>query len=152
MAGEPSAAESDSGVTDGEVGFKPYKSILNFSSSTRGEAAVEESSLDKTPIKPPAPWRRPVGAAHFVTSLEGSVDRLEDDPMYIEIMERTFAGFSDEVVGADVPVIDFRGEQDDATWGLDEHPDTTKIQGERPVLYAVADDVAAYRPSTGREK
>lgn len=62
---------------------------------------------------------------------------------YAEMMERTFAGFSDEVIGADVPIIDFRNDGTDASWGIDEDPDMPLVTGEQPVLYHTADDVSA---------
>lgn len=133
----------DTGVEKGQPSFKPYKSILKFSSSSsRLRQDQDEPSVEDVVVRPP-PWRRPVGAAFFRHPFDSGNNAADpsEDLRYAEMMERTFAGFSDEVIGADVPIIDFRNDGTDASWGIDEDPDMPLVDGERPVLYHTADDV-----------
>lgn len=136
MASE--SQNGDTGVTDDQPRFKPYKSILNFSSSSsRSPDHQDVTEVEDKVVRPP-PWRRPVGTAFFVHGINSS-----HPSAYGEMMERTFAGFSDEVIGADVPITDFRNDGTEASWGVDEDPDMPLVAGERPVLYHTADDVSA---------
>lgn len=155
MAGEPSGSssgsQSESGVRESPSGFKAYKSILNFSStSTRADDTTNEVPTGDRSRERPPPWRRPVGAAFFGLPQVSGYDLSEVSSAFRTIMERTFAGFSDEIIGADVPIIDFRATENDAIWGVDEYPEMSQVQGERPVLYHVADDASAQPVSSSR--
>jgi hypothetical protein len=150
MAGEQTG--DDTGVKEDQPTFKPYKSILKFSSSSsRPRDTQDDTRVGETVVRPP-PWRRPVGAAFFSYGPGPELDVIDPtkDSEYAEMMERTFAGFSDQVIGADVPVVDFRDYRSDASWGVDEAPEVPLVNGERPVLYHTADDVSA--PAAGAVK
>lgn len=147
MASE--SQNGDTGVENDQPSFKPYKSILKFSSSSsRPRQDQDEPNVNEVVVRPP-PWRRPVGTAFFRHVIDFGNDAIEPslDSSYAEMMERTFAGFSDEIIGADVPIIDFRNDGTDASWGIDEDPDIPLVTGERPVLYHTADDAPA--PTAG---
>lgn len=117
--------------------FKPYTSILTFSSSpTRDHDAGPSAEKRKL-----APWRKAVGRAYLAVDL-GMV-RRQDEDAYEEMMERTFAGFSDEVIGADVPITDFSVLKEEADWSVDEHPSGPQVPGEKSVLYNVEEDHVA---------
>jgi len=57
------------------------------------------------------------------------------------MMEWTFSGCSDEIIGADIPIIDFAAKSLDADWEIDEHPGL-QVPGEQGVLYDLAQDIA----------
>jgi hypothetical protein len=121
--------------------FKPYTSILTFSSAP---ARLQHDKPASPVTKPLAPWRRAVGRAHFAidSDLMGENDNgLDTEDGLDEMMEWTFAACSDQVVGTDVPVIDFTtlttgGEVD---WAVDDHPAGPQVPGEKSVLYDVED-------------
>lgn len=141
------ASEPPSPGVDHEAVFKPYRSILNFSSSsTRGANEDEDEDAGQQPLGATdrhllPPWRRAVGSAFF--SLEHDHFAGETVPGYAELLERTFAGFSDEVIGADVAIVDFRTVDHDTSWDIDEDPEVAHVNGGGPVLYEVANDVTA---------
>lgn len=144
MASESGAIEP--GVKDDQPSFKPYRSILKFSpSSSRSREHDDQPIVEEVLVRPP-PWRRAVGAAYFRHGPGSQDDGMDgkEYSKYAEMMERTFAGFSDEVIGADVPVIDFRNNETEASWDVDEVPDIPLVAGERPVLYHASEDVPAH--------
>jgi len=137
------ASQSTEVVRDAEPtikAFKPYSSILKFTSAP----ARLQHSPSATDKKASPPWRRAVGRAHFSSDFLEDQGR-EEDGGYSVILERTFAGFSDEIIGSDVPVVDFRALDVEADWGIDEHPGP-QVAGEKGVLYDVADEVAHTTP------
>jgi hypothetical protein len=134
MAGEQS--EQGSGVEDSSTPskFKPYTSILTFSTApVRDEPSPPPSKKRKL-----APWRRAVGRAHFALDLE--VERKDEDG-FTEMMEWTFSGCSDEIIGSDIPIIDFTAKGDEGDWEVDENPGP-QVPGEQGVLYDLAEDIA----------
>lgn len=122
--------------------FKPYTSILTFSSaSPRDETKPSPSKKRKV-----APWRRAVGRAYFA---HGHDTGKEDEDEYAEMMEWTFSGCSDVIIGSDVPIVQFDETKEEADWGVDEHPGP-QVPGEQGVLYDVAQDVAP--PTTTKHR
>ena len=107
---------------------------MTFSAaSDRDEPSPQPSKKRKL-----APWRRAVGRAHFALDIE--VER-EDEDGYTEMMEWTFSGCSDEIIGSDIPIIDFTARGDEGNWEVDEHPEP-QVPGEQGVLYDLAQDIA----------
>ena len=132
-----SSDQSGIGPSEPSSSFKPYTSILTFSSSPSRDNDAG-SSDEKRKV---APWRKAVGRAYFAVDL--GVVRRQDEDAYEEMMERTFAGFSDEVIGADVPITDFSVLKEEADWAVDEHPSGPQVPGEKSVLYNVEEDHVA---------
>jgi hypothetical protein len=123
------------GPTEPRSGFKPYTSILTFSSSPTRDHDASPS----TKKKELAPWRRAVGRAYFAIDIEDGIGEEHEDA-FGEMMERTFAGFSDEVVGADIPITDFSVLKEEPDWAVDDHPSGPQVPGEKSVLYNVEED------------
>jgi hypothetical protein len=136
MAGEQSEQGSGIGVEDSTAPskFKPYTSILSFSTAPiRDDPSPPPSKRRKI-----GPWRRAVGRAHFALDLE--VEK-EDEDGFTEMMEWTFSACSDEIIGSDIPIIDFTAKRDEADWEVDENPGP-QVPGEQGVLYDIAEDIA----------
>jgi hypothetical protein len=136
MAGQSSEQGPGPGVEDSTTlsKFKPYTSILSFSTAPiRDEPSPPPSKKRKV-----APWRGAVGRAHFALDIE--VER-EDEDGFTEMMEWTFSGCSDEIIGSDIPIIDFAARRDEADWQVDENPGP-QVPGEQGVLYDLAEDIA----------
>jgi len=132
----PQHAESGIGESNTPIKFKPYTSILTFSSApTQSE---DDASPPPSKKRKLAPWRGAVGRAHFDIGL--GVDEAYEDE-FAEIMESTFSGCSDEIVGSDIPIVDFAAQREEADWEVDEHPGS-QVPGEQGVLYDLAQDVA----------
>jgi hypothetical protein len=136
MAGQP--PESGPGIGESSTPtapkFKPYTSILTFSSAlTRPD--------DPPPSKKRnlAPWRRAVGRAHFNVEIHVA-DEYEDE--FARMMERTFSACCDEIIGSEEPIIQFDEFKQEADWGVDEHPAGPQVPGEQTVLYDIVEDVA----------
>jgi hypothetical protein len=130
-----SSGKSGIGPVEPKSDFKPYTSILTFSSSPTREHDASPS----TQKRKLAPWRRAVGRAHFAIDIEDGIGEEHEDA-FEEMMERTFAGFSDEVVGADIPITDFSLSKEEADWAVDDHPSGPQVPGEKSVLYNVEED------------
>jgi hypothetical protein len=121
--------------------FKPYTSILKFTS-----APARLQHADNTELKKAAPpWRRAVGRVHFTTDYMDCDSSLEDGE-YGEILACTFAGFSDEVIGLDVPVVDFGRSKAEVDWSIDEHPGPPQVAGGKDVMYDVTDETVHTTP------
>ena len=138
MAGQSSEQGSGIGVEDSTTPskFKPYTSILTFST-----APIRDAPPSKK--RKVAPWRRAVGRAHFALDIE--VERKDEDG-FTEMMEWTFWGCSDEIIGSDIPIIDFTAKGDEADWEVDENPGP-QVPGEQGVLYDLAEDIAPSAPT-----
>jgi hypothetical protein len=137
------AESSEQGSRIGESStpskFKPYTSILSFSTAPiRDDPSPPPSKKRKV-----APWRRAVGRAHFALDIE--VERKDEDE-FTEMMEWTFSGCSDEIIGSDIPIIDFTAKRDEADWEVDENPGP-QVPGEQGVLYDLAEDIAPSAPT-----
>jgi hypothetical protein len=135
-------SEQGPGVEDSTTPskFKPYASILTFSTAPiRDEPSPPPSKKRKL-----APWRRAVGRAHFAFGVE--VEMAEED-QYAEMMEWTFSACSDEIIGSDIPIIDFAARRDEADWEVDENPGP-QVPGEQGVLYDLAEDITP--PTTSK--
>jgi hypothetical protein len=134
MAGQSSEQGSVIGESSTPSKFKPYTSILSFSTAPiRDDPSPPPSKKRKL-----APWRRAVGRAHFTFGVE--VEMAEED-QYAEMMEWTFSACSDEIIGSDIPIIDFTAKRDEADWEVDENPGP-QVPGEQGVLYDLAEDIA----------
>jgi hypothetical protein len=74
---------------------------------------------------------------------------MDTEDGFDEMMERTFANFSDEVIGADVPIVDFRVSKEDSEWTVDDLPSGPQVPGEKTVLYDVAEDLVPVSSKNG---
>lgn len=152
--------EEDAGEGAGsrtpEASFKPYRSILpglsrpspgpslsppiasgpRSSPIPRKRRRIEDTR--STQVIPP--WRSALGRGYF--SLDNDENDLElpltieAEDLYIQILESTFAHFSDRPVGLDTTLMeDVNNGATDVSWEADVTPQWGVIEGDSEVLY-----------------
>lgn len=167
--GGMASEEKDGGEGSGSAKrFKPYRSILKFSSApsrlataSTATTSSEELSTEATPKpirKVGPPWRRRVGAAFLALQTEDEqidfeLDEVEEE-RYIDILERVFDHFSSTPIGAEQEIIDMSPSSGDMipemSWSIDSERRRGFVEGDKEVAYESTDKAVRTGSSTSR--
>lgn len=166
MVSAPTSRSGRSEATRSESSrFKPYESILKFHSvptrTRTSEHSVTNITRDQRESIRLPPWRRPLGSTFFMLNSQfakvyGEVIPPDEADEYMDILERTFRGFSDIIVGSDQVVVDDQAliepNMAGEGWVLEDEPRRGWIAGETEVIYdeVTVDPAFTSTPSRSR--
>ncbi|KAK4684822.1 hypothetical protein P7C73_g5347, partial [Tremellales sp. Uapishka_1] len=129
--------EDSRGMESDWAFFRPYTSILRFSSSSSLPSSPTPS-VTPDAVRQLPPWRLPLGAAYF--QLDSAFAILEDPVpedeygSYVEILQRTFRHFSTVKVGSDqeILVVDDELPVQEGEWFIDDQGVDERTAGWAP--------------------